>query len=160
MREIWKPVVSWPGYEVSSEGRIRQNSGEPVPRRMTKYGYIHVWHDAWDVPRTESLHVLVLTAFAGERPTGTCACHVNDIPDDNRIVNLCWGTDKLNGLHRALNGSSKRLLLKTTPVAIFTKAGARRWKFVTTWETIPEAPGYRHIPLVKPIPYLPIGWFE
>lgn len=160
MTEIWKEVSRWPGYSVSSEGRIRHLSGEPVPRRMTRFGYISVWHDAWDVPRTESLHVLVLEAFTGEHPPGLIGCHINDIPDDNRIANLCWGTDKLNGTHRVLNGTFKRALLKITEVPVFTKAGKRRWKSVVTWGTLPESPGYTHIPLVKPIPYLPTGWYE
>lgn len=42
------------------------------------------------------VHHLVLAAFVGPRPVGMEACHQNDEPTDNRLVNLRWDTRKAN----------------------------------------------------------------
>lgn len=44
--------------------------------------------------RTFFVHRMVLTAFVGPSELGTR--HLNDLPDDNRLVNLMWGTQKEN----------------------------------------------------------------
>lgn len=41
-------------------------------------------------------HHMVLFAFVGPRPDGMECRHLNGIPDDNRLENICWGTRKEN----------------------------------------------------------------
>jgi hypothetical protein len=57
-----------------------------------------------------TVHVLVLTAFAGPCPPGLEARHLNDVKTDNRWPeNLCWGTRPENqGQDRLANGTSNR----------------------------------------------------
>jgi hypothetical protein len=50
------------------------------------------------------VHVLVLTAFVGPCPDGNEALHFNDIPDDNRLSNLRWGTRSQNNHDAIRNG--------------------------------------------------------
>jgi hypothetical protein len=42
------------------------------------------------------VHRLVLLAWVGPPPAGTEACHNNGMADDNRLVNLRWGTRSEN----------------------------------------------------------------
>lgn len=158
--EQWAVLPSYPDYEVSDLGRIRHSSGKPVPRRMCTYGYTYVKLNSTTMPAHQKMHVLVLTAFCGNRPAGQYACHINDIPDDNRLTNLTWGTSKLNGEHRVRNGNGIRKNLVTKRVPVYTKENKLSFRRVTTWRVLPNVPGYMHIPLVKPIPYLPAGWYE
>ena len=66
------------------------------------------------VDRTRLLvHILVLEAFRGPRPPGTQTRHLNGISNDNRLVNLAWGTPKENAADCLRQG--------TRPL------GSRRW---------------------------------
>lgn len=52
------------------------------------------------------MHRLVLLAFVGPCPDGMEACHANDIPTDNRLANLRWGTHADNMRDRIENGGN------------------------------------------------------
>jgi len=54
------------------------------------------------------VHILVLEAFVGLRPQGTETRHLNGIPDDNRLVNLRWGTPTENRADTLLHGTLRR----------------------------------------------------
>lgn len=53
---------------------------------------------------TECVHVLVCTAFHGERPEGLLALHADDNRLNNLPDNLYWGTGKQNGKDAYNNG--------------------------------------------------------
>lgn len=110
-REIWRPVVGHKGkYEVSSLGRVRSlpRIFERGPGTRTR-GTMVRWKGKMLNPtpmecsghlvvgiglrgRLRLVHHLVLEAFVGPRPLGMECLHRNDIPDDNWIGNLRWGT--------------------------------------------------------------------
>lgn len=118
MKERWKAVVGFEGaYEVSDQGRVRsldrivvcqQRTG--INRRLVtmhrrlkgrvlrgaklKSGHIHVGfgHNTADL----LVHRLVLEAFIGPCPVGHEACHRDDVPSNNKLKNLYWGTRKEN----------------------------------------------------------------
>jgi hypothetical protein len=54
---------------------------------------------------TPCIHVLVLTAFVGPRPTGLHACHNNGNSLDNHLTNLRWDTVRENALDRIRHGT-------------------------------------------------------
>lgn len=56
--------------------------------------------------RKERVHVLMLEAFVGPRPAGQLGCHKNDVPGDNRLGNLYWGTKSHNGIDCVNNGTN------------------------------------------------------
>lgn len=68
----------------------------------------------------QRVHVLVLTAFIGPRPAGMVSRHLNDIPTDNRLENLAWGTQKDNLEDSRRNGGM--LLGDRCPVSILTSS--------------------------------------
>lgn len=102
----WLPVRGYEGvYEVSDSGQVRSLPREvwhPVskttrlPGRELKpvkhsngYRQVTLWRAGiWE---HRYIHRMVLDAFVGERPELE-ACHINGVPDDNRLENLCWGT--------------------------------------------------------------------
>ncbi len=103
--ESWLPVVGYEGlYEVSDLGRVRSLSRNrrdgrgylpgrvlrPGPQRR---GYLTVsLTDADGCVRSRRVHQLVLGAFVGPRADGMEVLHNNDVPGDNRLVNLRYGT--------------------------------------------------------------------
>jgi hypothetical protein len=55
-----------------------------------------------------TLKGIILNAYAGPRPTGLVARHLNDIKDDNRPDNLAWGTQLDNMKDCQSNGKVSR----------------------------------------------------
>lgn len=105
--ESWRPVVGYEGlYEVSDHGRLRSlgrvdrfgRRWRPRLMRGSRDGEGYVVHSLTpaavagisQVTQRVRGHVLVLEAFVGPRPAGMECCHANDIPTDNRLVNLRW----------------------------------------------------------------------
>lgn len=109
--ETWKPIPSEPGYEASDLGRVRsvdrvvhhkagKNSsysrrciGKVLSPGRTPSGHLTV---ACGRGNSRSVHVLVLEAFVGPAPEGHECLHKDDVPDDNRLERLRWGTRSEN----------------------------------------------------------------
>ncbi|MBY0360745.1 MAG: NUMOD4 motif-containing HNH endonuclease [Phreatobacter sp.] len=119
--EIWKPVFGHEGhYEVSSLGRVRSCDREvfvPVSTRRAAHvrsykgkllrpgrmasGHVSV---AIGKGNSRTVHTLVLEAFVGPAPNGMECLHLDDIPDDNRLERLRWGTRSENMIEAWANG--------------------------------------------------------
>lgn len=55
--------------------------------------------------RDRDVHILVLTTFVGTRPErGMQARHLDDVPTNNKLENLCWGTPSQNWEDSRRNG--------------------------------------------------------
>lgn len=95
------------GYRVGDDGsvwsrKLRGSRTGTLTNKWTKIvgyknnvsGYVSVYSGTpggdWYV------HYLVLVAFVGPRPEWMVALHDNDVPDDNRLCNLSWGTRQRN----------------------------------------------------------------
>ncbi len=88
---------------VSSEGRL----AKLMALTPTKTGYVQLGVPEFPGAKKRIrryLHDLVLTAFAGPRPAGAVARHLNDIRTDNRIENLVWGSRSENQMDAFRNG--------------------------------------------------------
>ncbi|MCV7354514.1 NUMOD4 domain-containing protein [Mycolicibacterium fluoranthenivorans] len=113
MRELWRPVVGYEGlYEVSDQGRVRSldrsvrygskawrrhHGTEIAPFRSPPTNYLTVSLSRDGYKRNRRIHVLVLEAFIGPRPSPEMdGCHNNSDPDDNRAANLRWDTKVSN----------------------------------------------------------------
>lgn len=119
LHENWLPVVGYEGlYEVSDLGKIRSVSRinrngvqiggivlRPGPQRK---GYLTVsLIDKDGRKKSKRVHRLVLEAFVGPCPEGHLVRHLNDIPGDNRLGNLRWGTGSENQADARVNGRFK-----------------------------------------------------
>jgi hypothetical protein len=56
--------------------------------------------------KTKRVHMLVASAFIGDRPANTECGHLNAIRDDNRSENLRWITNQENVDQRKIDGNS------------------------------------------------------
>lgn len=113
--EIWEDIPRHPGYQASTLGRIRSTDritlcktkrtsprkrlGKNLKPFYKTNGYLRV-----DLcGKCYTVHSLILTTFKGERPKGCVAMHLNDKKDDNRLINLKWGTQSENAFDAIKN---------------------------------------------------------
>lgn len=96
-----KEIPNYTGYYATTDGKIySKRSGELIQLhgRMRK-GYLRV-NLISSSPKgklvTEPIHKLVLETYIGKRPDGYVCRHLNGNSTDNRLENLCWGTQKEN----------------------------------------------------------------
>ncbi len=112
--EEWRPVLSIPGVEASSLGRIRlpakvikmPNGGTRTCESEGSYGTTrraskHATHSYKGISirgvGNKKVHRLVCEAFHGPAPfPSAVVLHINDDAHDNRPGNLRWGTQKEN----------------------------------------------------------------
>ena len=104
MNEIWKPIVGYPNYQVSSLGNVRNARAIMLThKRRGKYLAVELYHQGCG--RFFNIHTLVLTAFVGKRPIGMESCHNNGDEHDNRLTNLRWDTRLGNAIDRTRHGT-------------------------------------------------------
>jgi hypothetical protein len=118
----WRVIPGYEGsYEASDDGQIRSveryvriGRGEGhlrhYPARIRslhtdKGGYKRVTLKVAGVARSHLVHHLVLESFVGPKPDGMECLHGNDIPDDNRLANLKWGTSSENSYDIVRHGN-------------------------------------------------------
>lgn len=121
--EEWRSVLGWPGYEVSSLGHVRswkwptakrqwaenRDRGARILRPYRRNGYPSVVLCGAGVGRVwKSVHVLVLEAFVGPRPTGHHGAHGDGNPINNAVENLRWATPSENNADKAMHGTQYR----------------------------------------------------
>ena len=85
-----------------SRGRVR-----PLRPRMGGHRMSVALYNS-DGRRDFPVGHLVMEAFGSPRPNGAVMRHLNDDPDDNRIVNLAWGTQADNMRDALRNGRTVR----------------------------------------------------
>lgn len=119
--EQWRAVSGYEGmYEVSDLGRVRSldrlvrskksatgfalRRGRVLRPRRKPSGHIQVSLSRASAVVDVHVHRLVLEAFAGKCPPGLEALHADDVPENNMLTNLRWGTRAENIADRIRNG--------------------------------------------------------
>lgn len=113
--EEWRPVIGYEGfYEVSSFGQVRRSDKSKKGRRniegvlqlrITRGGYKIVALSKNGHVQEKRVNRLVLMAFKGPPSSlGMESRHCNGVRDDNRAVNLCWGTRQENMIDASRHG--------------------------------------------------------
>lgn len=103
--EIWKPIPFFSKYQVSSEGRVRND--KKVLKQQDLYGYKHLLLvDDTGKSRQTRVHRLVCMAFHGIHPDypNIQVNHKNGVRHDNHADNLEWCTQSENNIHAAETG--------------------------------------------------------
>lgn len=95
------------GYYASKNGQILSTKKEKtilMKQITSKDGYKYVF--MYDNGKMEKVwvHQAVLMAWDRMPKDGEETRHLNDIPDDNRLENLCWGTRLENVADKIRNG--------------------------------------------------------
>lgn len=185
----WRAIPGWSGYyEVSDDGQVRSldRTVEFVsrwgtvghrrfPGRTLKLttlftGYHQVELNAGEGRVTRDLvHRLVLAAFVGPCPDGQEVRHLNGIRDDNKLLNLTYGTHSENQRDQALHGTNHNLNKTRCPrrhalippnlagrrlperiCLACAKAFSARWKIKPTAEQFAAAADYYYGRIMGP----------
>lgn len=119
MTERWLSVPGWEDlYSVSDQGRVKsehrvivQSNGirrvvrerilQPAP---DSHGHLHVVLYRGGRGTTVKVHLLVLASFVGPRPPGLDGLHWDDVPDNNALLNLRYGSPSENRHDQVRNG--------------------------------------------------------
>lgn len=104
----WRDIPGYPGYRVSSDGRVRGKRFPDRDLRPSANGnstHLHVALFGPNGRREMRVHAAVALAFIGPKPDwAECIRHLNDVPTDNRVENLAYGTMRDNALDAVRNG--------------------------------------------------------
>lgn len=101
MKEKWRPIKGYTGYEISNKGNIRswkhRHGKRKVPLKLSllkgNKGYLRIALSQDGVQKMRRVHILVIETFGRPRPTDLHQVdHINEIKTDNRIENLQWVT--------------------------------------------------------------------
>lgn len=122
MKEIWKNIPAYPGYQVSTLGRIcsLRNSTKPVimklqmttPAKTSPQNGPRYWQvtlvDGMGKKRHKRVHRLVLSAFVGLPPSKKHqGAHRDGNSLNNWLANLKWATQAENEADKIGHGTKK-----------------------------------------------------
>lgn len=96
--EVWLDT-KYPGYKVSSLGRVVGRRGTILAASVNDRGYRNITVYGGN-SRTVNLHVLICETFHGPAPEGMEARHLDGNSLNNRSDNLAWGTRAVNSWER------------------------------------------------------------
>ena len=106
--KTWNPIPEFDGYFASSDGYIlskKQGHTRVLNPIEGNDRHLYVFlYDGQGNSKKMYVHRLVLMAFVGFPKDGQECRHLNDIPSDNRIENLVWGTRLENAADKRRNG--------------------------------------------------------
>lgn len=106
--ELWVQAKDFPGYEVSSEGRIRNSkTGRILKTFPNPKGYEQLTLRRDKQQLTRPVHRLVADSFYDGEHEGLDVNHIDGNKKNNRVVNLEWCTRKENTIHAFKNGLAK-----------------------------------------------------
>lgn len=91
--EIWKVIPSYPNYEASNTGKIRNKStGKVLKPNTNSKGYHHVvlYNGSKKDKHVVGVHRAVAMAFLPTNNYSLTVNHKDENPDNNNIDNLEW----------------------------------------------------------------------
>lgn len=116
-KEIWKDIDGFPGYQVSSKGRVlntvKQRYIKPCLDKTTGYMVVNLY-DSDSKPHKKSVHRLVAEAFIPNPENKRTVNHEDTDKTNNMVTNLSWATDSEQMLHAFEHG-----LCENTRMAAF-----------------------------------------
>jgi hypothetical protein len=98
MDEKWWYIRGASGYMISDYGRVWSEKSQKFlkPKPLDDHGHMGVCLYVNGKCRYEYIHRLMAKAFIPNPMNLPVVRHLNDVPDDNDICNLKWGTQKDN----------------------------------------------------------------
>ena len=102
--ERWQELDDWPGYYVSTHGRVRGRRGKVLKPFSCSRGYWRVTVHCDGRKANVRLHRLVAETFIPNPDDMEQVHHKNHDTEDNRIENLEWCTNEDNAQYRHMAG--------------------------------------------------------
>ena len=102
MTEIWRDIPGYEGlYQVSNLGRVislpgGRRSGQILANGRSSTGYLTVVLWKTGAGKSYQVQSLVLLAFEGPQPDGSVIRHLDGNKVNNKLSNLCYGTQTQN----------------------------------------------------------------
>lgn len=130
VEEIWRPVVGYENYEVSSLGRVRSlgldkyHKGKILKPWFSNKGYPLV--DLYKSNKKEHclVHRLVAIAFIPNPNNLPFINHKDENPKNNRVENLEWCTPKYNSNYGTAIERQRQKLIKAV-ICTYLKTGKK-----------------------------------
>lgn len=114
--EDWKDIQGFDGlYQVSSDGRIRNNKGKILKLFQDGYGYLYVGLHKNGTILTKSAHRLVAEAFLENPNNYEQVNHKDEDKHNNNVDNLEWCTPKYNCNYGSRNEKLSRRVNQIDP---------------------------------------------
>lgn len=108
MKEKWTPIEDYPGYEISTLGRIRSfkrfKEGRLLSPGKSANGYLNATLYRYFKRRTHSIHRMVAKSFIENPENKPHINHKDSDKTNNRVDNLEWCTPSENIIHAYDNG--------------------------------------------------------
>lgn len=135
MREEWRTIPGYPGYEVSNYGNTWSNKTKKILKTYTRGGYVSVTLcKKGRKPVNMYVHVVVALAFIGPRPAGMVVHHKNSDRTDARLINIEYVTRNENNrlsVHRKKSYTNGDLFFLS-----------RKHELAKKWKEVADFPGY------------------
>lgn len=137
IKEDWRPIAGFDGYEVSNKGRVRSyKRGKVRYLRLiesTDHYLRAQLYESDNVKRAIAVSRLVATAFIPNPLNLEQVNHINENVKDNRVENLEWCSPKYNSNYGT---RAKRIADKLSkPVLQYTRDGT----FIKRFKSASEA---------------------
>lgn len=110
MGEKWWYIPGAPNYMISNMGRVWSEKTQHFlkHKKMDREGHMGVCLSVEGRPHYHYIHRLMAEAFIDNPNKLPVVRHLNDVPDDNDLDNLAWGTQRENAYDALRNGKTFR----------------------------------------------------
>jgi hypothetical protein len=109
MEEKWWNIDGIPDYMVSDHGRVWSIKNQKFlkPKKGDRKGHESVCLYVHGQPHYYYIHRLMGMAFIPNPKNHPYVRHLNDVPNENEVSNLAWGTQADNYRDSVRNGNAK-----------------------------------------------------
>lgn len=116
-----KPIKGAEDYILYEDGRVWSNKRNKFLKMASDNGYGVYGLCIKGKSKTFKIHRLLALHFIPNPDNHPYVRHLNDVPSDNRLENLVWGTPSQNSYDKYNNGyvSKRRLLCENDVLSIF-----------------------------------------
>jgi len=97
MSEVWKTIVGYENYQVSSHGRVLNTYTNRILKPLgNKNGYLYISLCKEAIQKFYLLHRLVARSFLENPQNKRCVDHINKVKSNNNVSNLRFATHSEN----------------------------------------------------------------